>query len=125
EAQDAARGTLVLGDRRRVDLDRLGWLELALQAVEPGRDQAAGGEVRVAARVRRLQLDVRRGLLRAPEERRHAYRRLAVVVPPARERAGPVLRDDAVVRVEARRGQAAEARQVLQHACGERARGRR
>ena len=57
------------------------------------------------ARVRRLQLGVRRRLLHAAEDRRHADRRLAVVVAPARERAGPVLRDDAVVRVEARRGQ--------------------
>src|SRR5205823_6646052 len=83
------------------------------------------GEVGVAARVGGLQLDVRRGLLRAPEERRDADRRLTVVVAPAGERAGPVLRDDAVVGVEARRRQAAKAGQVLKHAGDERAGGRR
>ena len=56
---------LVLGDRRRVDLDRLGRLEPALEPVEPGGDQAAEREVRVAARVARLQLGVRRRLLGA------------------------------------------------------------
>ena len=48
-------------------------------------------------------------------------RRLAVVVPPARERARPRLRRDAGVRVEARRGEPAQAGQVLEHAGEERA----
>ena len=98
------------GDRRRIDLDRLRRLEPALEPVEPGRDQPADREVGIAARVGRLQLDVRRRLLHPGEDRRHADRRLAVVVSPARERAGPVLGDDAVVRVEARRRQAAQRR---------------
>ena len=36
---DAAPLALVLAERRRVDLDRLGRLEPALEAVEPGGDQ--------------------------------------------------------------------------------------
>ena len=97
-------------DRRRVDLDRRRQIEPALEPVEARGDQPADREVRVAARVRRLQLRVRRRLLHAVEDRGDADRRLAVVVAPARERARPVLRDDAVVRVEARRRQAAQRR---------------
>src|SRR5207237_6373447 len=47
---DAALGPLVLVDRRRVDLDRLGRLQLALEAVEPGGGKPADREVRVTGR---------------------------------------------------------------------------
>src|SRR5438477_11207035 len=89
QPHDSRGVACVLRDRRRVDLDRLGRLDSALEAVEAGRDQPADGEVRVRARVRRLQLGVRRRLLHAREDGRDAYRRLAVIVAPPGERAGP------------------------------------
>ena len=108
-------------DGGRVDVDRRGRLEPALDPVEPGGDQPAERQVRVAAGVGGLELGVGRRLLGAGEGRRHPHRRLAVVVAPADERAGPELGHDAVVGVEARSGQAAEAGEVLEHAGDERA----
>ena len=72
----------------------------------PAAISAAEREVRVAASRREaFSSSVGRRLLHAAEQRRHPQRRLAVVVAPAGERARPVLRDDPVVGVEARRGQ--------------------
>src|SRR5262249_26702222 len=79
-------------------------------------------EVRIARRVARLQLGVRRRLLDAAEDGGDADRRLPVVVAPTGERARPVVRDDAVVRVEAGRRQAAEPAEVLEDAGDERPR---
>src|SRR5207248_1248939 len=104
--QDPTPAALLLGDRRGIDLDGRRRLLAAVDAVEARGNQPPDREVRVAARVCGLQLEVRRGLLGAPEERRHADGRLAVVVSPAGEGAGPELRDDAVVGVEARGSQA-------------------
>src|SRR5581483_5055556 len=81
QPRDRAPLALRLVDRRRVDGDRRGRLETALEAVEPRRDQAAEREVRVARRVAGLELDVRRRLLGAAKRRGHPHRRLTVVNP--------------------------------------------
>ena len=112
-ARDSVAGSTCTG---------VGRLEAALDAVQPGCDQPADRQIGVAGRVGGLQLDVRRGLLHAGEHRRDPQRRLAVVDAPARERPGPVLGDDAVVGVEARRGQPAQTGQVLEHPGHERPR---
>src|SRR5439155_1176241 len=45
QAIDAAPIALLLVDRRRIDLDRLGRLQAALETVQPGRDQPSDREV--------------------------------------------------------------------------------
>src|SRR6266540_4844038 len=100
EADDPALHEVLLRNRRGVDLHRLGGFEPALETIEAGRDHPADGEIGIRARVRRLQLHVRRRLLPAPEHRRDAHGRLPVVVAPAHVGTGPRPRDDPVVGVK-------------------------
>src|SRR5262249_34911525 len=115
-ARDPSAPALELVDGGRVDLDRFRRLEPALESVEAGNEEASDGQVGVAARVGGLELGVRRGLLEPTERGRDAHGRLPVVVAPTTERAGPRLRHDPMIGVEARGGEAAEPRQVLEDA---------
>ena len=63
EPDDPALVPLPVLERRRVDVDRVGKLEPALDPVEARGDDPTERQVRVAARIRRLQLDVRGRLL--------------------------------------------------------------
>ncbi len=105
-------GTMAVDWERRIDFDRLRRFQATLEAVQSRSDESADREVRVRTGIGGLQLRIGRCLFDSPEHRGHAHGCFAVVVPPAHERACPVLRDDAMVGVEARRGQPAETGQM-------------
>ena len=119
-AGDAALLALSLGDRRRVDLDRLGRLELALRPSSPAAISPPSARYGLQLASQAFSSRLVDDSSRAPERGRHAHRRLAVVVAPAGERASPELRHEPVVGVEARHGEPAQPRQVVEDAGHER-----
>ena len=91
-------------------VDRLARVESTLDAVERRRDHAAERDVRVGARVARLELEVGRARLVVPVAARDADRRLAVLDPPGRVGGAPVVGLEPPERVDARRRQRRAAR---------------
>src|SRR6476469_3082028 len=92
---------LVVRQVRRIDGQWLPRIALLVDAVEPGGDDAAQGQIRVGRAVDRFDLDVGRLRFAAPEGRGGADRGLPVVVTPARERRRPGARLEPTVRVVA------------------------
>ena len=91
-------------------------LQLAGHAVEPGGDDRSEGEVRVVARIARLELQVGRPDLVAPIARRNADGRFAIFDTPCRVRRAPVVRLQAAEGVDGRRGEGEQRGQVPQDA---------
>src|SRR6202012_4964174 len=102
---DAPLGPFGVGQAGRVDVDRLARVQLAPDAVQAGLDERAQGQVRVGAGVGRLEFQVDRAARVAAQHRADADRRLPVVHAVDVERAGPHLRGQPPVAVDAGAGQ--------------------
>src|SRR5262249_40535090 len=83
-ATESAPGSLTLGERVRVDEGGFAGIELSLEPVEPGRQQSAQSQVRIAGRITGLELEVGGLHLEATTARGQAQGRFLVVGPPRR-----------------------------------------
>src|SRR5439155_19189169 len=119
QARDPALAPLPLRQGGRVNVDRLTGVEPAAHTVQTCVDQAAEREVRVSGAVTRLELKVGRSLGMAPHLRRNSQRSLAVVVAVADESAGPMLRLEAAIAIDAAAGQGHESWQVREYSADE------
>src|SRR5258708_4490733 len=119
QALDAPALALVVAQVAGVHLYRLARIERAADAVQPGGQQRTQRQVRVAAMVRRLQLQVGGFGLAAPKRRGNADGAFAVVEAVRGVRRAPEMRQQPPVRVGAGAGDGDERRQMGEHAADE------
>src|ERR1700682_852217 len=116
------RSPLLVAQNVRVGCRRWGQREPAVDPVQPGRDDTAQRQVRVGARVARLELYIGRLCLARSRRGRDAERALTVVGTPDAVGGSPGLRLQAPVRVDRSAGEGDEPWQVFEDARHELAR---
>src|SRR5436190_19193082 len=116
KAADTALLALGIRQVAGILVERLAGIELALDAVERGGDEATKGDVRIGARVARLELQVRRAILVVPVAAGDADGGLAILEAPRGVRGAPVVRLEAAERVDAGGRQREQCRQVREDA---------
>src|SRR5579883_3121004 len=79
KATDAALLTLLVAVVAGVDLLRFTRIDLVLDAIQPGSDERAQRQVRIAAMVGALEFEIDRTGLAPAKERWHANRALAII----------------------------------------------
>src|SRR5882672_12753778 len=106
------RSALVLAQEVGVGCSRWGQLEPSVDPIQPGGDDTAQRQVRVGARVARLELDI--GRLRLARSRRgcDAERAFTVIGAPDAVSGSPGLRLQAPVGVDRSAGEGDEPRQM-------------
>jgi hypothetical protein len=120
ELGDPALASLGRRERRRILEGRLGEPQVAFEAVEAGGDDRPEDQVRIAAPVHGLDLQVR-GLRSAPDHPRHEPEpRLAILAAPRLERARPPMRLESQVARDRRTRDPDDRRQGPEDPGGER-----